>query len=79
MTRAQAEIECARLAAAHPDRGCTTWRAYEQSDGRWTVVRIPLSPAPPARATKTVAGRMPLGDDPRPGPFRDAPPYAAGV
>jgi hypothetical protein len=72
MTREDAERECARLAAEHPDRATNTWRPREEA-GSWSVIRIALTP-PQARdlVTETVADeRPPTGFDPRP----DVPPW----
>jgi hypothetical protein len=66
MTRAEAEHECARLAAEHPDRATHQWRPREEADGTWTVVRIALSPIDSDRQAEVRAEEQPpTPDDPR--------------
>jgi hypothetical protein len=40
--RNDADELCIRLAAEHPDRGTHRWRAREEEDGDWIVVKIAL-------------------------------------
>ena len=77
MTREDAERECARLAAEHPDRATNTWRPREEADGSWSVIRIALAPPHAGdMVTETVADeRPPTGPDPRP----DVPPTVGPV
>ena len=45
VTREEAEALCAKYAAEHPDRKVAQWRAQEDQDGEWSVVRIGLPPS----------------------------------
>jgi hypothetical protein len=66
VTRADAERECARLAAEHPDRGTHQWRPREEADGQWSVVKIALPPIDPDGQTELRAEeKPPTPDDPR--------------
>lgn len=80
MTREEAERVCARLATEHPDRKISQWRAREEANGDWTVVKIALPPNSPGDLTAEVRAdeRPATADDPRPATFRDVPPWAAG-
>jgi hypothetical protein len=65
MDEAEARNACARLAAEHPDRKTHQWRAREEADGSWSVVKIALPP--PERTTPETRAdeRPPTADDPR--------------
>lgn len=66
MIRAEAEAQCARLAAEHPDRETHRWLPREGPDGEWSVVKVGLAPVDPARTAETRADEKPAtGDDPR--------------
>ena len=76
MTRTEAELECVRLAAEHPDRETHQWRPREGADGDWSIVKIALPPADPQRHAELRADeRPPTPDDPRSNLGRDLPPY----
>jgi hypothetical protein len=80
MTRAQAEQECKRLAAEHPDRETHQWHPRQEADGAWAVVRIALPP--PAdleiQAELQADEKPPTADDPRPAHYRNAGPWVGG-
>jgi hypothetical protein len=80
MTRAEAERECARLAAEHPDRETHQWRPREGSDGTWSVVKIALPPNDARKDAEIRADeKPPTGDDPRPAHWRNVGgPWAGG-
>ena len=57
---------CARLATEHPDRKISQWRAREEANGDWTVVKIALPPNSPGDLTAEVRAdeRPATADDP---------------
>jgi hypothetical protein len=66
MTREEAEAQCARLAAEHPDRDTHQWRPRQDASGGWNVVKIALPPASGELHTETRADeRPPTPDDVR--------------
>jgi hypothetical protein len=66
MTRAEAERQCTRLAAEHPDRATHQWRPREEADGEWSVVKIALPPIDPNRHAELRADeKPPTADDAR--------------
>ena len=69
MTREEAEAECRRLAAEHPDRASHRWLAKRDGDSAWVVVRIPVPPGTRVDPLKTeirADEKPPTPDDPRP-------------
>jgi len=44
MTRKEAEEQCARLAAEHPDRETHQWRPRQEPNGDWSIMKIALPP-----------------------------------
>jgi hypothetical protein len=59
-------MECARLAAEHPDRETHQWRPREEREGGWSVVKIALAPTDPNRQAELRAeAKPPTADDPR--------------
>lgn len=81
MDRDEATREAARLTREDPDRGTHAFLAREEAPGAWTVarVRIPGGVRPTATGTSSEARPRPeQPPDPRPGIFRDIPPYGAG-
>jgi hypothetical protein len=82
MTREEAEHICAQHNAGHPDRGEYRWAARPADGGQWRVVRVRIPGGGlPRNGTPTTEARPspPYSPDPRPGPFRDAPPYGPGL
>ncbi len=82
MTREEAEHACAQHNAGHPDRGEYRWAAQPANgDGKWRVVRVKIPGGQPLDFKPTTEARPkpPYSPDPRPGPFRDAPPYGPGL
>jgi hypothetical protein len=78
MTRADAEVECKRLAAESPERETHRWVPREDKDGNWSVVRIALPPSAEATGAAVRADERPATpDDPRPGNEQNVPPWAA--
>jgi hypothetical protein len=79
VTRAEADRECARLAAEHPDRATHRWHPREEADGEWSVVKIALAPNTQPSADEIRADERPVTpDDPRLGIATDAfGPYGA--
>jgi hypothetical protein len=74
VTREEAERECRRLAAHHPDRRTHQWHPSELPDGGWTVAKIALPPADPDRHTELRADeKPPMADDPRSNVGRSTP------
>lgn len=71
MTRDEAQAECRRLAAEHPDRATHSWLAREDADGDWTVVKIGAVGARPLGTRQESKPRPPQADDPRPAMWRD--------
>jgi hypothetical protein len=66
MTRAEAERECARLAAEHTDRATHRWRPRQEANGDWSVVKIALPPIDADRQAELRAEeKPPTPDDPR--------------
>jgi hypothetical protein len=66
MTRAEAEAQCTKLAAEHPDRETHRWIPREETGGGWSVVKVGLPPADPAKTAETRADEKPAtADDPR--------------
>lgn len=79
MTRDEAQAECRRLAAEHPDRATHSWLARECADGDWTVVKIGAVGARPLGTREESKPRPPQADDPRPALWRDVGgPYGGG-
>ena len=70
MTREEAEAECRRLQAEHPERDGYRWFAREGSgDGGWVVLRVPMPPGTRVDPLKTeirADEKPPTPDDPRP-------------
>jgi hypothetical protein len=80
MDQEQARRECERLRREHPERATHTWIPREV-DGRWEVVRAPLPRGirrDPLKATVEAKPQPRDAEDPRPAPFRNIPPFAAG-
>jgi hypothetical protein len=78
VTRAEAERECRRLAAEHPDRETHAWLAREGPGGNWSVAKLPLPPGvklDPLKASVETKPRPPEPDDPRSAIARNVPPY----
>jgi hypothetical protein len=76
MTRAEAEHECARLAAEHPERATHSWLPRREPDGDWSIVKVDLPPLDPSNAAETRADeKPPTADDPRTATLRDIGPY----
>jgi hypothetical protein len=66
MTRAEAQRECGRLAAEHPDRATHQWQPREGADGQWSVVKIALPPIDSnVQAELRAEQKPPTADDPR--------------
>ncbi len=78
MNRDEALALCARNAAEHPDRNIAQWRAQEQEDGSWSVVRIGLAPSGETATEQRADEKPPTADDPRAPIFQNIPPYGAG-
>lgn len=79
MTRDEAQAECRRLAAEHPDRATHSWLAREGADGEWTVVKVGAIGARPLGTRQEAKPRPPQADDPRPPMWRDVGgPYGGG-
>lgn len=80
MDLAAAEQRAEELRRTHPDRLTHTWMARGDADGEWEVVKVRL-PGPvridPLKATTESRPKPQTPDDPRPGPFRDVPPFGA--
>jgi hypothetical protein len=75
VTRPEAERECARLAAEHPDRETHQWHPREGADGEWEVVKIALRPTDPNRqAEQRAEEKPPTADDPRSAAMRNLGP-----
>jgi hypothetical protein len=75
VTRANAERECRRLAAEHPERATHQWHPKQASDGSWTVVRIALPPPDNELHAETRADeKPPAGEDVRTAAFRNLGP-----
>jgi hypothetical protein len=74
-----AEKRAEELRREHPDRLTHTWMARGTSDGEWEVVkvRIPGMRTGPLKSTSEAKPKPPMPEDPRPAPFRDAPPFGA--
>jgi len=75
MTREEAEALCARNAAEHPDRKFAQWRAKEDPDGTWAVIRIDLPPTNENATEVRGEERPPTPPDPRP----DVPPTVGPI
>jgi hypothetical protein len=77
VNREQAEAECKRIAGESRDRATHSWLPREEADGSWSVVKVNVPPADRSKLTaESRADERPLtGDDPRPGIFRNIPPY----
>jgi hypothetical protein len=66
VTREEADRECARLAAEHPDRATHRWRPQEVEGEGWSIVKIALPPADGASNAAVRADEKPTTpDDPR--------------
>ena len=68
MTRAEAEAECARLRAEHPDRASHQWFPRDDGNGGWVVARVPVPPGTrvePLTAEIRADEKPPTPDDPR--------------
>jgi hypothetical protein len=67
MTREEAQLECERLTAEHPDRETHRFVPRKAEDGTWSVAKIGLPPADNAALTaETRADEKPTtADDPR--------------
>jgi hypothetical protein len=77
MTRAEAEAQCAKLAAEHPDRETHRWLAREDAGGAWSVVKVGLPPADSANTAETRADQKPAtADDPRSSAMQNLGPHA---
>ena len=64
MTRAEAEAECKRLAAASPDRDIYRWEPTEVAKGDWQVAKIgPFPPRQEATGTATRPDEKPTTQD----------------
>ena len=78
MTRAEAEVECKRLAAESPDRATHRWVPRDDGDGNWSVARIALPPSTEPTGTEVTADERPAtADDPRTASEQNVPPWAA--
>lgn len=76
VNRAEAERECRRLAAEHPDRETNRWLARPAPDGSWQVVKVGLPPGDPSRTPETLAAeKPPTADDPRSAAMRNLGPH----
>ena len=76
MDQAEAEREAQALNREHPERAEFEWVAFPHKNGVWTVVKTPrLERIDPLKATTEARPKPPYPDDPRPGDFRDAPPF----
>jgi hypothetical protein len=72
MTRAEAERECARLAAEHPDRMTHSWFPRRGPEGTWSVAKIGIPPLESSNTAETRADeKPPTADDPRAPAWRD--------
>jgi hypothetical protein len=68
VTRDEAEAECTRLCAEHPDRLVYRWFPQECGERGWVVARVPVPPGAridPLKATVETKPRPPTPDDPR--------------
>jgi hypothetical protein len=65
VTQEQAQAECARLAAEHPDRRSHRWLPRRRSDGGWSVVKVNLPPLEPSGTELRADERPTTPDDPR--------------
>ena len=68
MTRDEAEAECARLAAEHPNRASHQWFARDEGNGSWVVVKVQARPGTrvdPLTAEIRADEKPPTPDDPR--------------
>jgi hypothetical protein len=65
MTKAEAETECARLAAEHPDRETHRFLPREGAEGSWSVVKVGLPPAGNTTPEIRAEQKPPTADDPR--------------
>jgi hypothetical protein len=52
VTKDEAQQECRRLAAEHPERATHQWQPREEANGEWTVVKIALPPIDPNRTAE---------------------------
>jgi hypothetical protein len=80
MTRKEAEQLRERLSQEHPDRANHTWIARQDSPGDWSLAKIRLPDGvklEPLKATVEAKPKPRDAEDPRPGVFRDIPPYGA--
>jgi hypothetical protein len=68
MTRGDAELECGRLSAEHPDRATHRWFPKDEGNGGWVVVKVP-APAgtrvDPLSTEIRADEKPPTADDPR--------------
>jgi hypothetical protein len=72
VTRAEAERECARLRAEHPDRDTHQWQPRQEPSGAWSVVKIALPPPRGDGTNEVRADEKPVTpDDPRLGIAND--------
>ena len=68
MRREEAEAECLRLAAEHPERHSHRWFSQAKADGSWVVVRVEVPPdtrVHPLREETRADEKPPTPDDPR--------------
>jgi hypothetical protein len=67
--RKEAEAECRRLSAEHPDRASHRWLPKADGDGGWVVVRVPVpagTRVDPLGTAIRADEKPPTPDDPRP-------------
>jgi hypothetical protein len=75
VTRDEAERECQRLAAEHPDRADHQWRPKQGANGSWAVIKISLPPPDQDLQAETRADeKPPTGEDVRTAAFRNLGP-----
>jgi len=75
VNREEAEALCAKNTVEHPDRKIAQWRAQEQADGTWTVVRIGIPPMPETSEEQRAEERPPTADDPRTAAMQNLGPH----
>jgi hypothetical protein len=66
--RDEAEAECRRLEAEHPERASNRWLPKADGNGGWVVVRVPVPPGTrvdPLRETIETKPKPPHPDDTR--------------